>query len=79
MSIYKDCLLIALERLARDPENDSEPWARSLYGFLTSNGITLRDDMELFELNSIAQKLLISIGGGVPNIYKKLNTAEGLD
>jgi len=79
MSIYKDCLLIALERLARDPENDSEPWARSLYGFLTSNGITLRDDMELFELNSIAQKLLISIGGGVPNIYKKLNTAEGLN
>ncbi len=76
MSIYKDCILIALERLAQDPDNDSEAWARALYGFLNSNGINLRDDMELDELNRIAQKLLTSIGGGVPKIHKTLETSE---
>ena len=71
MSIFKDCILIALEQLAKDPANESEEWARALQRKLNSIGVSLREDMELDELNRIAQKLFSS-GAGVQKIWNKI-------
>ena len=69
--LYSKTAFWCLEQLAKDPTNESDEWARALQRKLNSIGVSLREDMELDELNRIAQKLFSS-GAGVQKIWNRI-------
>ncbi len=64
MSVYKDCLLMAIEELVNNEDAESQQWARSLLNKLRTLKISLPNVADLNEMNIIAQKLIKDVGIG---------------
>ncbi|MDA9988909.1 hypothetical protein N9E47_07915 [Luminiphilus sp.] len=62
MSVYKDCLVAALEALIDDDGETSSSWSRALADKLEKNRLQLPDSKNFDQLNEIAQKLLLDLG-----------------
>jgi hypothetical protein len=63
MSVYKDCILAALDAIVRDYDDATQyKWARALMLKLNTLGKTLGPDADFNELNSNAQQLIAKIG-----------------
>lgn len=63
MSVLKDCLLMALEHLAKsEDEDESSYWALQLREKLATKGVALDPDTPLEKLNLLAQELVEEIG-----------------
>lgn len=62
MSVYKDCLVAALEALIDDDGETSSSWSRALAEKLEKNGLQLPDTKNFDQLNELAQKLLLDLG-----------------
>lgn len=72
MSVYKDCVLVALGRIISDKDIESRKWARALNSKLAESNISLpSDDADLDHLNLLAQKITSSIG--IERLLKILN------
>lgn len=57
MSVYKDCVLMALATAFDDKESESRKWARALKSKLASLGCSWPENFDLNECNEIAQKI----------------------
>ena len=62
MSIYKDCMVAALDELVRSGEALESAWARGFEDKLEEKGLVLPQQPNFNELNKIAQKLLEDLG-----------------
>jgi hypothetical protein len=62
LSILKDCLLFALEDIARSDDRDNMYWSKHFIAALDQMGIELSIDNSLEKLNKIAQSLLTEKG-----------------
>ena len=62
MSVYKDCLVAALETLIDDDGETSSSWSRALADKLEKNNLSLPETKNFDQLNEIAQKLLLDLG-----------------
>lgn len=62
MSLYKDCLHAALDKLCRADSDNDERWARALQERLARDGIRLSADEDYDSIASHAQKLVANIG-----------------
>ena len=62
MSIYKDCIYMAIEELVVNKEAENQQWARALTNKIGEMKITLPSEPEFNEINLIAQKLVQSVG-----------------
>lgn len=62
MSVYKDCMVAALEALLDDDGETSSSWSRALADKLEKNQLQLPDSKDFGQLNEIAQKLLLDLG-----------------
>jgi hypothetical protein len=62
MSIYKDCMVAALDELTRGREEAESAWARGLEDKLEEKGLTLPQQASFDELNKIAQNLMEDLG-----------------
>lgn len=58
MSIYKDCILMALDYIKNNNDHESKQWARALTQKLDVLGETIHENLELQDLNRIAQVLI---------------------
>lgn len=62
MSIYKDCLYVAIEELICNPESETHQWARALALRISEMGIELPTENDFNVINLIAQRLVQNIG-----------------
>jgi hypothetical protein len=62
LSILKDCLLFAMEDMARSDDRDNMYWSKHFETVLDQMGIELSIDTSLEKLNKIAQSLLTDKG-----------------
>ena len=62
MSIYKDCMVAALDELTRGGEEVESAWARGLEDKLEEKGLALPQQASFDELNKIAQNLMEDLG-----------------
>ena len=58
LSVYKDCVLIALQYISHSDEPDNFRWSRALIGKLESLGHQLKPNADLDDLNQLAQELV---------------------
>ena len=62
MSIYKDCIYVAVEELIVNQEAESQQWARALITKIGEMKITLPSEPEFNEINLISQRLVQNVG-----------------
>jgi hypothetical protein len=62
MSVYKDCVLAALDYISRSDESDEYRWVRALKSKLSTLNIIIHSEPELDEINKVAQELVSSLG-----------------
>lgn len=62
MSIYKDCLFVAIEELICNPVAETQQWARALALRISEMEIELPLESEFNAINLIAQRLVQNIG-----------------
>ncbi|MDB2602827.1 hypothetical protein N9Z60_04900 [Gammaproteobacteria bacterium] len=61
-SVYKDCLVAALEQICDGTAEESLSWVKGLHDMLESNNIKLPNSPSFLDLNKIAQDLIKSDG-----------------
>jgi hypothetical protein len=62
MSIYKDCIYVAVEELIANEEAESQQWARALRNKIGEMKISLPSEPDFNEINLISQKLVQNVG-----------------
>jgi hypothetical protein len=62
MSVYKDCVLAALDFISKSDETDEYRWVRALKSKLSTLNISIHSDPELDEINKVAQELVSGLG-----------------
>jgi hypothetical protein len=62
LSIFKDCLLFALQDIVSSDDRDNMYWSKRFVAKLEERGIELSVDTSLAKLNKIAQSLLVDKG-----------------
>ena len=62
MSVYKDCIVAALECIAHNEDCLDLAWARALSDMLDRKQLTVPDKPTFGQINEIAQKLLEDLG-----------------
>ncbi len=71
MSVYKDCLLVALQYIVTSEDSGGYRWSKALIKKLDNYGIELPRDPEINDLNLLAQQLVAHLG-----IKKALNHGQ---
>jgi hypothetical protein len=61
-TVYKDCIVAALDQICLDPSAESLSWARGLLDMLDTNKILLPEKPSFSDLNVIAQDLVKNDG-----------------
>ena len=62
MSIYKDCIYVAVEELIVNEEAENQQWARALTNKIGEMKISLPIEADFNEINLIAQQLVQNVG-----------------
>ena len=62
MSVYKDCILAALETLVREEHEPTSSWCNAILEQLDKLNLRLPDELDLDLLNNYAQKLVQDFG-----------------
>ena len=62
MSIYKDCLFMAVEQIIANEHIEDQQWARALKSKIADLGIILPAEVDFNEVNIIAQRLVQNVG-----------------
>jgi len=71
LSILKDCLLFAMEDIARSDDRDNMYWSKHFVAVLDQMGIEISIDTSLEKLNKIAQFLLTDKGFKI--LFERVN------